>query len=77
LIVSDSISREAALEEMAQQIYPGNSHVEDMEYVAKKLGVSLQEFENIIEMPNRSYTDYGNNEWLFKLGFKIRNKFFG
>ncbi len=77
LIVSDSISREAALEEMAQQIYPGNSHVEDMEYVAKKLGVSLQEFENIIEMPNRSYTDYGNNEWLFKFGFKLRDKFFG
>nr|WP_293303667.1 N-acetyl sugar amidotransferase [Allomuricauda sp.] len=74
LIVSGQLTRDEALEEMKKEIYPNGSHVEDMEYVAKKLGVSLKEFEQIIEMPNKSYTDYANNEWLFKLGFSIRNK---
>jgi len=76
LIVSDQISRAAALEEIAIEIYPEDSHIEDMEYVAKKLGVSLEEFQEIIDMPNKSYQDYDNNQWLFELGFKIRNKFF-
>jgi len=73
LIVSGQLTRDEAVEEMKKEIYPNGSHVEDMEYVAKKLGVSLEEFEQIIEMPNKSYADYANNEKLFKLGFRIRN----
>ncbi|WP_418501872.1 N-acetyl sugar amidotransferase [Flagellimonas sp.] len=75
LIVSGQLSRNEALEEMKKEIYPNGSHIEDMEYVAKKLGISSAEFEQIIEMPNKSYNDYANNEKLFKLGFKIRNLF--
>ncbi len=76
LIVSKQTTREEALKEMEIEIYPNGSHIEDMEYVAKKLGVSLGDFEKIIAMPNKSYKDYDNNEKLFKLGFRIRNKFF-
>tara|TARA_R110000822_G_scaffold307235_1_gene434125 strand:- start:8184 stop:9257 length:1074 start_codon:yes stop_codon:yes gene_type:complete len=76
LIVSGQISRKEAIKEMKQEIYPNNSHKDDLDYVAKKLGVSPIEFEKIIASPNKSYSDYKNNEWLFKLGFKIRNKYF-
>jgi len=76
LIVSDQLSREEALKEMGQEIYPNATHVEDMEYVAKKLGLSFEEFKTIINMPNKSYKDYGNNKKLYELGFKIRDKFF-
>ncbi len=77
LIVSNQATREEALIEMAQEIYPNDSHIEDMEYVAKKLGVSLDEFTAIVASPNKTYKEYPNNEWLFNLGFKIRHKFFG
>ncbi len=73
LIVSGQMMRDEALKEMEVEIYPNDSHIEDMEYVAKKLGVSLDEFKKIIRMPNKSYKDYSNNEALFKLGFKIRD----
>ncbi|WP_109302015.1 N-acetyl sugar amidotransferase [Aquimarina sp. AU474] len=76
MIVSKQITREEALEEMKQEVYPDNSHIEDMEYVAKKLGVSFEEFQKIIDMPNKTYRDYPNNEGLFQFGFKIRDKFF-
>jgi N-acetyl sugar amidotransferase len=75
LIVSGQLSREEALEEIAQEIYPNDAHLDDMEYVAKKLGVSFDEFERIIAMPNKTYKDYDNNEKLFALGFRLRNKF--
>jgi hypothetical protein len=77
LIVSGQLSREGALNEMETEIYPNGSHEEDMEYVAKKLGVTPEAFREIIEAPNRTHKDYPNNEWLFDLGFKIRDKFFG
>ncbi len=73
MIVSQQITREDALKEMNQEIYPNNSHIEDMEYVAKKLGVSLNEFEKIIQMPNKSYKDYGNIEKWFLFGMRVRN----
>ncbi len=76
LIVSGQLSREEALKEMSVEIYPDDSYLEDMEYVAKKLGIPLKEFQDIIAMPNKSYKDYPNNEKLFEYGFKIRNKFF-
>ncbi|MEZ4968367.1 MAG: N-acetyl sugar amidotransferase [Flavobacteriaceae bacterium] len=76
LIVSGQLSREKALKEMNIEIYPNDSHLQDMEYVAKKLGISLKEFQEIIARPNKSYKDYPNNEALFEYGFKIRNRIF-
>ena len=76
LIVSGQISREEALNEMKKEIYPNNSHIKDMEYVAKKLGVTMEEFNEIIALPNKTYRDYPNNEKLFKLGFQMRDRFF-
>ncbi|KAB5488841.1 MULTISPECIES: N-acetyl sugar amidotransferase [Flagellimonas] len=76
LIVSGQMDRDQALAEMQEEIYPSDSHLEDMEYVAKKLGISLTEFQDIVAMPNKSYKDYPNVEGLFKLGFKIRDKLF-
>lgn len=76
LIVSGQLTRDEALEEMKKEIYPNGTHIEDMEYVAKKLGVSLNEFERIIAQPNKSYKNYSNNERLFNLGFRIRSILF-
>nr|WP_298996105.1 N-acetyl sugar amidotransferase [uncultured Allomuricauda sp.] len=76
LIVSGQLTREEALKEIAEDIYPNDAHIEDMEYVAKKLGISLEEFRDIIAMPNKTHKDYPNVEGLFRLGFKIRDKFF-
>ena len=36
-----------------------------MEYISKKLGVSLLEFKSIVELPGHWYKDYPNDEkWL-------------
>jgi len=47
----------ASLEEMLDQ---------DREYVIKKLGLSEDEFELILKSPNKNYSDYFNNESLWK-----------
>ena len=61
------INRDEALEQL--QIEPfGQSKVEEeKQYIAKKLGVSQEEFESIINLPKKWYWDYPNDDK--KLGF--------
>lgn len=75
LVLSGSISREAALEETKKEIYSENELVDDIEYIAKKLDMDVAELRDLIQQPNKSYKDYSSNEWLFQLGFKIKKIF--
>lgn len=76
MVMSKQITRDEALDLMKKEVYPNDSHIDDMEYVAKKLDLTLEEFQAIINMPNKSHSDYKSNEKLFDLGFKIRKKLF-
>ncbi len=73
LVISGSLSREKALIEFKKEHYPQILAKEDLEYVAKKLDITPDEFRNLIEQENKDYTDYQNNENLFKFGFRIRD----
>jgi hypothetical protein len=44
--------------------------VQDKEYIAKKLGISVIQFENIINMPKKTPHDYKNSLVLMKIGTK-------
>ena len=71
LIVAGQITREEALEELEQPLYNENDLESDKIYISKKLGLSLPEFERIINKPKKVYTDYPNiesvNEFFVKL----------
>jgi len=58
LICSGQITREEALLEMKKEIFPADKLREDKAYVIKKLGLSEEEFENIMRLPIKRHTDY-------------------
>jgi N-acetyl sugar amidotransferase len=58
MIVAGQIGREEALEELKKPPYDENELAEDKEFLAKKLGISLDEFEDIMAQPNKSFRDY-------------------
>jgi N-acetyl sugar amidotransferase len=66
LIVSGQMTREAALQELEHEPYPLDKMIEDRDFVAKKLGVSPKEFEEIMARPNRTYRDYASNAALLR-----------
>ena len=39
---------------------------QDRDYVIKKLGLTEDEFESILKAPNKAYSNYPNNERLWK-----------
>jgi len=43
----------------------------DFEYVATKLGFTLEEFKALFEAQNKSYRDYKNNMFFIDLGIRI------
>ena len=69
LICTGQITREQALEELKKERYPHPQLEEDMDYVVKKLGITKEEFDNIMALPCKSYPDYPNyqDSWCYRL----------
>jgi len=71
MILSGQMTRAEALEELKKQPYSNEIAMEDMEYIAKKLGITRVEFENLIGGVNKTYRDYKNTFWIIKLAIKL------
>lgn len=64
--MSGQLTREQAFEELKTETYPVELQREDKEYVSKKFGLTLAEFDAILSLPIKSYADYPNNSFVFK-----------
>ena len=73
LVCSGQMSRNEALEEIATPPYPPEWVEPDKAFVAKKLGISREEFDAIMAAPKRRYRDYPNlqNHWAFGRGLDL------
>lgn len=58
LIVSGQMTRDEALKELEKPVYDEIELKEDKEFISKKLGISLEEFETIMKQPNKTFLDY-------------------
>ena len=70
LICSGQVTRDEALAELATPAYPADWVEPDKAFVAKKLGISLAEFGDVMALPKKTYMDYPNlqNHPLFSRG---------
>lgn len=66
LICSGEITRAAALKDLQNPIYPPSLEEEDREYVIKKLGLNDEQFEAIMNLPKKTYSDYPSSGWLYE-----------
>jgi len=70
LILTGQMSREEALLRLEKPAYDPETIDEDFEYIATKLGITVEELRGYHQMPLKTYRDYKNQEWLFDLGAK-------
>jgi hypothetical protein len=61
------MTREDALQELELPTHPPEKLSEEKEFVAKKMGISLEEFERILSQPIKSYMEYPTEEFLYKI----------
>ncbi len=72
LILAGQITREQALIEMEQSVYTTNELCEDREYICKKLDISVDEFDKLMNAPKRLYSDFPSDNKLRLLLYKIK-----
>jgi N-acetyl sugar amidotransferase len=75
-ICTGEITREYAVEELRKKPYDPEKIEAGKEYVAKKLGITLKEFEEILNSPPKSYKDYPNNEKKLKFIYGVYKRYF-
>jgi len=61
LILTGKMTRDEALSKLSESPYEENTIQKDMEFIAKKLGITMIEFEGIINGENRTYKNYKNS----------------
>lgn len=75
-ILAGTLTREEALEYLQHPPYDFDQMQLDKEYVAKKLGITVDEFDAIIGQPPKTPKDYKNQMWLIRMGVAL-SKLFG
>lgn len=71
LILTGQMTREDALERIAQTAYNPDDLAQDFEYIATKLDLTVPELQQIMDGPNKSYKDYANAMTFIDLGTKV------
>ena len=71
LILTNQMTREAALERISRPELSEQFLTQEFEYVANKLDLSVAELTAIFEGENKTYQDYKNKKNLIGLGAKV------
>jgi len=71
LIMTGQMSREEAIERLSHPEMSEHFLKQEFEYVAHKLGLTVDELQEIFDQPNKTYKDYQNKRWAIGLGARV------
>jgi len=71
LILTDQMTREEALESLSKPAYDPKTIKQDFEYIATKLGISVEELQSYMDAPNKTYKDYKSQDSIYNMGAKV------
>lgn len=75
LILTNQMKREEALEKLKSPAYNPETIHQDFEYVATKLGITVEELQSYMDAPNKTYKDYKSQESIYNIGAKVMRLF--
>lgn len=70
LILTGQMTREEALEKLEQPPYDEATIAHDLEFVANKLGITVDELNGYMKLPKRTYRDYRSQRRIYDWGAK-------
>lgn len=71
LILTDQMTRKEALEKLKTPAYDTETIHQDFEYIATKLGISVEELQSYMDAPNKTYKDYKSQDNIYNIGAKV------
>lgn len=76
LIVTGQMTRDEALEKLKKPALDESTAKQEFEYVATKLGITIEELQIYMDAPKKTYKDYKSQESVYAVGAKVM-KFLG
>ncbi len=73
LILTNQISRPKALSILSNPPLDENTIKIEKQFIADKLRITLNELDKFFNLPLKTYRDYPNDEWLYKIGSRFLN----
>jgi N-acetyl sugar amidotransferase len=70
LILTGQMTRQEALDKLLTPALSDEEVRNEFEYIANKLGISVEELRSYLDSPNKTHLDYKNQESLFVWGAK-------
>jgi N-acetyl sugar amidotransferase len=71
LILTNQMSRAEAIEKLSKPAFDEETIANDFEFIATKLGISVEELQGYLDSPNKTVNDYKSQQGLFNLGSKL------
>ena len=71
LILTEQLSRDEALHNLEKPPYEYDAILQDFEYIATKLGISVNELNQYHQMPKKFYWNYKNNSFMIGILSKL------
>ena len=75
-ICTGDITREYALNELKNKPFEPEKAKIEKEYICKKLDITIREFDDIMNLPVKSYRDYPNDQKKLDYIYRIYRKYF-
>ena len=71
LIVTGQMTRDEALAELKKPSYDADTIGQEIEFVANKLDITVDELRSYIAMPKKTYRDYKSQESIYRIGATV------
>lgn len=71
LILTKQMTRDEALEELSRPALGEEEAAREFEYVATKLGISVEQLQGYMDAPKKSYRDYESQERIYAVGARV------
>jgi len=71
LILTGQMTRDEALEKLISPAYDPETIHQDFEFVANKLGISVDVLKSYLNAPKKTYKDYKSQESIYRFGAKV------
>lgn len=71
LIVTGQMTRDEALAELSRPSYDKETIGQEIEFVANKLDIGINELMGYMALPRKTYRDYRNQEEIYRVGARV------
>ena len=71
LILTGQMSRAEALQKLQTPAHDPDVLEDDFQFIANKLDIPVDELKSYLTAPNKTFRDYRNQQWIYRLGATV------